>query len=78
VLILYLLMSGLYTPVDSMPRWVQWLAEANPVKHFVQVARAILVKGAGPLEIARPVGILVLFAVGILSLALRQYRKTSV
>jgi len=78
VLILYLLMSGLYTPVDSMPRWVQWLAEANPVKHFVQVARAILVKGAGPLEVARPVGALVLFAVGILTLALRQYRKTSV
>jgi ABC-2 type transport system permease protein len=76
ILIIYLLMSGLFTPVDSMPHWVQVVSELNPVKHFVSIARAILMKGAGISEILRPLGILVLFAVGIFSLAVRQYHKT--
>lgn len=75
IMMIYLLMSGLFTPVDSMPRWVQVAAEFNPVKHFVSIARAILIKGAGLAEIARPLSILVMFAVGFFSLAVQQYRK---
>lgn len=75
IMMIYLLMSGLFTPVDSMPHWVQVAAELNPVKHFVSISRAILIKGAGPAEIARPLGILVLFAVGIFWLAVGQYQK---
>ncbi len=75
IMMIYLLMSGLFTPVDSMPRWVQVAAEFNPVKHFVSIARAILIKGAGLAEIATPLLILVMFAVGFFSLAVQQYRK---
>ncbi|HUR95161.1 MAG TPA: ABC transporter permease [Gemmatimonadales bacterium] len=75
IMMIYLLMSGLFTPVDSMPRWVQLAAELNPVKHFVSISRAILIKGAGVAEVARPVGILVLFAVGTFWLAVGQYHK---
>ncbi|MFL5577809.1 MAG: ABC transporter permease [Gemmatimonadaceae bacterium] len=75
LLMVYLLMSGLLTPIDSMPPWVRMLAQLNPVRHFVTVSRAILVKGAGPAEVARPVGILALFAVVVLTLAVRQYSK---
>lgn len=75
VLMIYLLMSGLFTPVDSMPTWVQWLSELNPVRHFVTISRAILVKGAGLAEIARPLGILALYGTVVLSLAIKQYDK---
>ena len=75
IMMIYLLMSGLFTPIDSMPPWVQAAAELNPVKHFVGISRAILIKGAGLAEIARPLGILVLFAVGIFWLAVGQYQK---
>jgi ABC-2 type transport system permease protein len=75
VLMIYLLMSGLFTPVDSMPRWVQLLSELNPVRHFVSIARAILVKGAGLVEISRPLGILAVYAALILTIAVRQYDK---
>lgn len=75
LMMIYLLMSGLFTPVDSMPRWVQVAAEFNPVKHFVTIARAILVKGAGLAEITRPLLILVAFAVGFFSLAVQQHHK---
>jgi ABC-2 type transport system permease protein len=75
ILMIYLLMSGLFTPVDSMPRWVQLLSELNPVRHFVTIARAVLIKGAGLAEILRPLGILVVYAVVVLGLSIRQYSK---
>ena len=75
VMNIYLLMSGLFTPIDSMAPWVQVVSQANPVRHFVTIARAVLVKGAGIADIARPLAILVVFAVVTLTLAVRQYSK---
>jgi ABC-type multidrug transport system permease subunit len=75
VMNVYLLMSGLFTPIDSMAPWVQKLSLLNPVRHFVTISRAVLVKGAGLPEIARPLGILVVYGAIVLTLAVRQYRK---
>ena len=75
LLMIYLLMGGLFTPVDSMPRWVQLLSELNPIRHFAAIMRGILMKGAGLAEIARPLGILSLYAAAMLTLAIRRYRK---
>ena len=72
---IYLLMSGLFTPVDSMAPWVQKVSMINPVRHFVTISRAILMKGAGPAEIAQPFFILLGTAVAVLFIAVRQYRK---
>jgi ABC-2 type transport system permease protein len=75
VMMIYLLMSGLFTPIDSMPRWVQIVAELNPVRHFVAISRAVLVKGAGLHEIQTPLLALCGFAVVVFTLAVRQYSK---
>ena len=72
---IYLLMSGLFTPVDSMAPWVQTVTMINPVRHFVAISRAILMKGAGLSDIAQPFLILVATAVVVLTVAVRQYRK---
>lgn len=77
VMNIYLLMSGLFTPIDSMAPWVQAVSQANPVRHFVTISRAVLVKGAGITDVARPLLILVAFAVVTLTLAVRQYSKRS-
>jgi ABC-2 type transport system permease protein len=77
LLMIYLLMGGLFTPVDSMPHWVQLLSELNPIRHFASIIRAILMKGAGLADIARPLGLLCLYAVVILTVAVRRYRKQS-
>jgi ABC-2 type transport system permease protein len=71
----YLLLSGLFTPIDSMAPWVEVVSQVNPVRHFVAIARAILMKGAGPREIARPLVILVASAAIALTVAVRQYNK---
>ena len=71
----YLLMSGLFTPIDSMAPWVQTVSLLNPVRHFVTIARAVLIKGAGLAEIARPLLILAAYAAIMLTVAVRQYSK---
>lgn len=75
VMNVYLLMSGLFTPIDSMAPWVQALSQLNPVRHFVTISRAVLVKGAGAAEVARPLALLVASAIVVLVFAIRQYSK---
>jgi ABC-2 type transport system permease protein len=72
---IYLLMSGLFTPIDSMAPWVQVASQLNPVRHFVTIARAVLMKGAGLSEIAQPLAILIVYGAVMLTLAVRQYSK---
>lgn len=75
IVMIYLLMSGLFTPVRSMPTWAQWMAQLNPMKHFIEIMRAVLLKGATARDIARPIGILAVFGTVVLTLAVRQYGR---
>jgi ABC-2 type transport system permease protein len=76
VILIFLLMSGLFTPVDSMPDWAQQAAEANPVKHFVSIMRAVLMRGAGLETVGRPIVGLALAGIVVLTLAVARYRKS--
>ncbi|HYF40746.1 MAG TPA: ABC transporter permease [Gemmatimonadales bacterium] len=78
VILIFLLMGGLFTPVDSMPDWARAIAQANPVKHFVFIMRAVLVRGAGLETIAPPLLGLAAGGIAILTLAVRRYRKFTV
>lgn len=73
----YLLMSGLFTPIRGMPLWAQWTTYINPIALFVQVMRAIMLKGAGIADVARQ--LLSLAAIGAIAMtvAVRQYHKTA-
>jgi ABC-2 type transport system permease protein len=75
--LVYLLMSGLFTPVQSMPGWAQWVAEASPVKHFIVIMRSVLVKGADLAAIRVPLLVLTVYGVVVVALAVRQYSKTT-
>ena len=75
VLNVYLLLSGLFTPIDSMSPWMQAVSQLNPVRHFVTISRAVLIKGAGLAEVAQPLVVLCGFAVVTLTLAVQRYRK---
>jgi ABC-2 type transport system permease protein len=75
IILVYLLMSGLFTPVRSMPTWAQWIAQVNPVMHFIEIMRAVMLRGAGLPEIARSLAILSAIAIAVFSLSVRQYAK---
>lgn len=77
LIMIYLLMSGLLTPIDSMPQWLQVASEINPVRHFVAITRDVLVKGAGLSEIRSPLLVLTVYAAVAMAVAIRQYRKRS-
>lgn len=77
VLVTFFFLGGLFTPVQSMPHWAQALAEGNPIKHFVDVLRTVLMKGGGPADVAGAFGAMALFGVAVLALALARYRKTT-
>ena len=75
IMLVYLLMSGIFTPVRGMPVWAQWIAQGSPVMHFTQLMRAVLLKGAGVADVARELAMLAAIGGAVLTLAVRQYRK---
>jgi ABC-2 type transport system permease protein len=72
---IFMLMSGLFTPVESMPNWAQHIANLNPVTYFVSVNRMVILKGAGWAEIQVSFWKMVIYAVIINGLAVWNYRK---
>jgi ABC-2 type transport system permease protein len=77
ILMVYLLMSGMFTPLESMPQWAQWIGSATPVRHLVWVMRAVLVRGGDITTVWREIVGLGLAGAGVMALAVRMYHKTS-
>lgn len=75
--ITFMLMSGVFTPTDSMPPWAQKINVVNPVAYFMNVIRRILLKGSAFRDISREFYSLVIYATLILTLAITNYRKTT-
>ena len=76
-MLILMLMSGLFTPVHSMPEWAQLIAALNPLKYFVEVMRTIYLRGGGIVELLPQLGALMAFAVFFNLWAVRSYRKSS-
>jgi ABC-2 type transport system permease protein len=76
-MVIFTLMSGLFTAIESMPHWAQTMTMLNPVRHFVDIMRRVMLKGSGLKEIARPLLSLTIFAALMLTLAVNRYRKVS-
>lgn len=77
ILVIFILMSGLFTAVESMPGWAQQLTRVNPVTYFNEVMRMVMLKGSGFKEIRFHLVILVGYAFVMMSLALMRYKKTN-
>ena len=73
----FLLMSGLFTPVESMPQWAQEFNRINPFAYFMKVIRMILLKGSGFRDILPEFSSITVYALFSISLAVWRYRKTT-
>lgn len=76
-LIIFILISGLFTPTTSMPQWAQKLTYINPLRYFVEVMRLIYLKGSGFSDILPNLIKIIGFAVVLNLLAVISYRKTT-
>jgi ABC-2 type transport system permease protein len=77
IMVIFILMGGLFTPIESMPVWAQHLTIANPVAHFIEIMRRIMLKGAGIGGVWPLLVVLAVFGAGVLALATRTYSKVS-
>ncbi|MCB0430104.1 MAG: ABC transporter permease [Flavobacteriales bacterium] len=76
-IMIFNLMSGLFTPIESMPEWAQVIAHLNPVSYFIEVMRMVVLKGSGVSDIAYNLGIIALLALVFNTLAILNYRKNA-
>lgn len=76
-MVTFILMSGIFTPAESMPQWAQKLNFINPFAYYMRVIRMILLKGSGFADISRDFAIISAYAVAMLALATWRFRKTS-
>jgi ABC-2 type transport system permease protein len=76
-IMIFVLMGGLFTSIDSMPPWAKIVTKFNPVSYLIEVMRMIMLKGSGLKNIASQLGIIALFALVFNSLAILNYKKTS-
>lgn len=77
VMMVFILLGGLYTPIDSMPGWAQTIASFNPPSYFIEVIRSVYIKGSGVADLLPALVRLIGFAVGFNALAVWSYRKRS-
>lgn len=77
VMMIFLLMGGLFTSIDSMPEWAKWISRFNPVTYFIEVMRMVVLKGSGFADIQKHFIVISIMAVVFNTWAILNYRKTS-
>jgi ABC-2 type transport system permease protein len=76
-MMVFILMGGLFTSIESMPPWAQTVAQLNPVTYLISVMRMVILKGSGLLDILPHVTITFVFAAILNIWAIINYKKTS-
>lgn len=75
-IIIFVLLCGLFTPIESMPVWAQKLTIPNPIAHFVAVMRNVLLKGSTISDMSYRFIITAVLAIIFNVLAIMTYKKT--
>ena len=69
------LLSGLFTPIESMADWAQTITKFNPTTYIIESIRMVVLKGSGFAEVKNNLYIIIGFAVAINTLVVLRYRK---
>jgi ABC-2 type transport system permease protein len=75
--VIFILMSGLFTPIESMPQWAQNITLFNPIRYFVEIVRMVLLKGAAFSDISFQFLVIAGYAVILNGIAVWTYKKVS-
>lgn len=76
-IMIFILMGGLYTSIDSMPDWAKTLTKFNPVGYMIDVMRLVMLKGSVLKDILPQLAAVATMAVVLNLWALFNYKKTS-
>ena len=75
--LIFMLMSGVFTPVSSMPEWAQVITYANPLRYYADAMRSIFLKGSSVADVWYDAAGLLAIGSAALTWAILSYRKTS-
>jgi ABC-2 type transport system permease protein len=75
MMMVFILLGGLYTSIDSMPKWAQIFTRFNPVSYFIDVMRMVVLKGSSLYDIRFHLFKVLLFGIFVNGLAVWSYRK---
>lgn len=74
-IMIFQLMSGLFTPIGSMPQWAQAITCFIPPRYFIEIMRSIYLKGTPLAELLPQFLALLGFATFFCSIAALSYKK---
>lgn len=76
-IMIFQLMSGLFTPIRSMPAWAQYITYAIPPRYFIEIMRSVYLKGASVADLWPQYAAIAGFAAFTSVLSAVTYRKRS-
>jgi ABC-2 type transport system permease protein len=76
-LVVFILLSGFFSPIENMPEIIQNITLFNPLRYFVEVVRLVMLKGSGFGDIKFQFGMTILYSILINSVAVMLYKKTT-
>ena len=76
-ILIIILLSGMFTPVSSMPLWAKAIAYINPLTHFIEIMRLIYLKANSFKDLLQPLSVLLVFAAVFNGWAVLSYRKSN-
>jgi ABC-2 type transport system permease protein len=68
-------LSGAIAPIETMPKFFQYLSLLNPLRHYIAIIRGILLKGVGLEALWGHALALVGFAIVLLTISTHRFRK---
>lgn len=74
-IVIFQLMGGLFTPIASMPQWAQYITYVVPPRYFIEIMRAVYLKGATVADMWTQFLALTAFAVCLCAVAAITYKK---
>ena len=68
-------LSGFFFPIEAMPKFLQYVSAIVPLRYYLVIIRALLLKGVGAAALQNEIIALVIFAVVIMGAASARFRK---
>ncbi|MGM9792337.1 MAG: ABC transporter permease [Candidatus Cryptobacteroides sp.] len=73
----FMLMSGIFTPIESMPKWAEVITYANPLRYYADAMRGIFLKGSALLDTWKDLVCLLGLGSITTTWAILSYKKTN-
>ncbi|WP_337872414.1 ABC transporter permease [Ignavibacterium sp.] len=75
-MLIFILLGGLFSPIENMPDWAQYLTYINPVRYLIEAMRMLVLKGSSFWDLRFHFLIVTGFAIVFNGLAIWKYKKT--